>query len=213
MTMDKTGTEIGNQTFTTEDVRWRIWDIDDNNIYLITERPTNTGGKNNDGKLYLYGDTGLDHGIEVLTNISSKCNSNSSYKGLIARNLNLDDIEKVVIKKNEYAFAWTMFTRENAQAEWKDKLYYDMIFGVESSSYTFWIADKVGWNDGYDRGPTFDTIVSVPPFGSLEGNSQYNAEIWYNQALYYSVSRRRDESFKGRVVSPDLLQYLTSRMI
>lgn len=112
---------------------------------MITERPTTTGGKDNDGKLHLYGD-GISKGEDVLTNISSNCNSNSSYTGLVARNLNLDDIEKVAIKKYEGDFYKISFLREKALDEWKDEEYYNMIFGTESSIFYQWIATDV-WSD------------------------------------------------------------------
>lgn len=94
-----TGNE-GNQEFSTEEtMNWRIWSVDKNNIILVSDRPTNKGGEENDGELYLYGKHGYENGEKVLDELCRECYSNTAYKGIEVRSLKREDIEKVINKK------------------------------------------------------------------------------------------------------------------
>lgn len=90
--------EVGNQNFWTEDMKWRIWSIDDKNIMLISETMTSEGGANSDGRLSLFGNKGYENGVTIINEICESCYTNMSYKGMQARSLNLTDIESVIDK-------------------------------------------------------------------------------------------------------------------
>ena len=86
------------QVFTTEEMRWRIWDIEDEKLYLIGE-PTKTGGAKRDGRLWLYGANGYNNGIYLLNEISKTCYKNEVYKNIEVRNITIEDIEEVINKE------------------------------------------------------------------------------------------------------------------
>ena len=84
------------QTFNTEaDMKWRIFKLDNNRLYLISDRTTRIGGLSN-GNLYLYGCDGYNNGVKLLNDICSECYSNSEYSGMKARSLNIGDIENII---------------------------------------------------------------------------------------------------------------------
>lgn len=73
------------QSITTEtNLKWRIWNIDDTNLYLISAQPTTS-------VLYLQGGKGYNNGVTILDRICNTC-YNSSYPGITARNLKIEDI-------------------------------------------------------------------------------------------------------------------------
>lgn len=79
-----------NQTFSTEtDLKWRIWTIDNNNLYLISEEHTAS-------LLKLAGFLGYNNGVTLIDNACSSCYSNNSYEGITVRNLKIEDILEVV---------------------------------------------------------------------------------------------------------------------
>lgn len=79
-----------NQDFETEDLRWRIWKIENNNLYLISELPT-------EKELYLTGYQGYNNGVYLLDNICKACYANTEKYGssITAQNLKIEDIESV----------------------------------------------------------------------------------------------------------------------
>lgn len=97
------GTSVAdNQTLSTENLEWRILDIeDDGTIKLISTNPTTS-------KIYLNGENGYLNVENILNNTCSMLYGNGA-NAIMARALNQDDIEKItgVItyeqKKNLYA--------------------------------------------------------------------------------------------------------------
>ncbi len=71
----------------TKNLKWVIFNIDsDNNIELISETPT-------ENRIYFGGSIGYNNGVYYMNEICRKQYSNNSL-GIIARSINLNDIEK-----------------------------------------------------------------------------------------------------------------------
>lgn len=88
------------QIFSTEtDMNWRIWDVDNNSIMLISDKPTTKGGHYENGKLGLEGNIGFTYGSEALDELCKVCYNSEKYNGIKVRSLNLTDIKKVLNKK------------------------------------------------------------------------------------------------------------------
>ena len=75
--------------FETESLGWKIWSIDDNNIYLILATPTTT-------TLTLRGSEGYNNGVLILNEICKTCYTDSRYNGVEVRSINAKDMEKVI---------------------------------------------------------------------------------------------------------------------
>lgn len=86
----------GDQKFETEDMKWRIWNIDDSSIMLISDEPTSYSGEEKNGYIDFYGEKVSKNGPTILNELCKTCYTNSEYKGMQARSLNLKDIEKVL---------------------------------------------------------------------------------------------------------------------
>ena len=83
---ESSDTEQG--AFDTESLVWRIWGIDENNIYLISKDPTTT-------KLTLKGAQGYNNGVYILNETCKTCYTDSDYTGVSVRNMNIRDIEEL----------------------------------------------------------------------------------------------------------------------
>ena len=83
---------IANATFKTQTgadaLRWKIWSIDGEKLYLISEKPTNA-------ELKLSQLAGFNNCVYLLDNICSSCYGVSSNENVKARNLKQTDIDKV----------------------------------------------------------------------------------------------------------------------
>lgn len=88
-----TGTDINDNDFITDtSINWRIWDIDEQKITLIADKPISVGGYRNLGGLSLANYTGYNNAVKILNDICKACYSNSEYNA-IGRSFNVDDIE------------------------------------------------------------------------------------------------------------------------
>lgn len=84
---DITG-EAVDSTFETENLGWNIWGEDNDNIYLISKKPTQK-------ILSLKGANGYNNAVITQDNIAKDCYSNSSYANMTARTLKIEDIEYI----------------------------------------------------------------------------------------------------------------------
>ena len=89
---EESDTEQG--AFDTESLGWRIWSIDENNIYLISKDPTTT-------QLTLKGAQGYNNGVLILNEICKTCYTDSDYAGVEVRSMNAEDLKKVITAPNE----------------------------------------------------------------------------------------------------------------
>lgn len=78
---------------TDENMKWRIWNIDDKMLYLISETPTSES-------LFLQDILGYNNGVTLADTICSSCYGNKHYLGLVARNMKIDDITKITSHEN-----------------------------------------------------------------------------------------------------------------
>ena len=84
------------QNFSTDaNIKWRIFKIDSKYLYLISNNAVSNGGLSNDGQLYLADATGYNNVVKLLNDLCNSCYTNDNYRGLVARSLNISDIEAV----------------------------------------------------------------------------------------------------------------------
>ena len=79
------------EPFTTENLGWRIWGLDSNNIYLISATATSA-------TLRLSGAQGYNNGVYILNEICRTCYTDSNYSGVSVRSMNIRDIEELYDK-------------------------------------------------------------------------------------------------------------------
>ena len=84
------------QIFSTEtDIKSKIFKVENDTLYLISDRATQEGGVNDEGILWLGSYDGYNNGVKLLNDLCSACYTDSSYSGMSARSLNIRDIEDV----------------------------------------------------------------------------------------------------------------------
>ena len=69
-------------------IKWRIWNIQSNTIYLISDIPTTS-------TLFLKGTQGYNNGVYLLDQICEEQYGNSEYNDLKARSLKVSDLINV----------------------------------------------------------------------------------------------------------------------
>ena len=85
------------QVIKAEDLKWRVLSVSDNEVELISEKPTTS-------EVYLEGALGYNNGVTLLNNLCEVLYSNSNIKAT-ARSYNIEDIgytENVRKRKNLY---------------------------------------------------------------------------------------------------------------
>jgi len=91
--MDSTG----NQTFRTENLRWRVFDFEDDKVALLAENPTSHN-------LTLYAGYGYLNGINIMNEMCNTLYGNSP-NAECARALNVDDINSKVGIPGEHPYS------------------------------------------------------------------------------------------------------------
>ena len=76
------------QKFSTEEMKWRIWDYDGTTLRLISEKPTET-------KLRLSNVNGYNNGVWAINEICRECYTMGGVERITVRNLRRSDIEAV----------------------------------------------------------------------------------------------------------------------
>lgn len=92
--------ESADKTFTTENLGWNIWGEDNENIYLVSNKPTTE-------TLPLKGAEGYNNGVITQDNIAKDCYSNSEYSNMTARTMKIEDIEYITL------YDYTQYTNYN----------------------------------------------------------------------------------------------------
>lgn len=152
------GEEAKDQEFETQDMKWRIWNVDNKNIMLISDEPTSYGENRRYEYLNLYGKKAYENGIEVLDELCKKCYTNPKYKGISVRSLNLQDIESVIDEKElnikEY--------KENIIKEIEAKLTGEPL-KAENLKINAWCvnneADAITMESSYYRKPVYAEMI------------------------------------------------------
>jgi len=86
---DYVGMTPVNTTFTQENLEWKIWDINDNEVRLVSDTPTTQ-------RLSIYKAKGYNNGLFFLNDICSKLYAGDAV-GITAKNLTYRDIEEKMI--------------------------------------------------------------------------------------------------------------------
>ena len=150
------------QTFKTEEMKWRIWDYDESSriIRLISEKPTTN-------KLTLKGASGYNNGVWALNEICRQCYL-SNVKGVSVANLKRSDIEKVT------KYDYTKYSHNNGDI-------YDQ--GVNGQY-------KYGFNTTYSAKYKYPAMwgnfdekwkYTVNEDGSITGEEEKEGLIWENE--------------------------------
>ena len=138
--------------FDTESLGWRIWGIDENNIYLISAEPTLT-------VLILSGAQGYNNGVYILNEICKTCYTDSKYKDAKVRSMNIRDIEKLYDDYEEgnriMEYDYSTYSHDS----------YDGIhkYGTNNLAYT------LTWPTAYTK---FDEQDTAKPFDSRNSQSE-----------------------------------------
>jgi len=113
-----TGDSNNRYDFVTENLNFRIWNIEDKKLILIADDVIKTGGIDNRGSLEIAGAVGYNNAVQILNDIAKNCYSNSKMAA-VGRSLNIEDIEKVIDKD-----------------KWKPENYSDTINGIKFNTYS-----------------------------------------------------------------------------
>lgn len=194
--LDKYSGNNNNNDFTTDtSLKWKVWSIDTNNLYLVSDKLVSKGGYNS-GLLYLYNPIGYNNGVTLLDQLCNTCYSNSSYNGLTARSLKLEDVLAVTTVSNSAG-----------------SLY-------ETQAYEYEIATPYIWNEYESQ--TKDIAINHKSIAyELTTNTLTNTSIYKPYyTLFYNtkmntISAYKYEKYKDLVTSVASRQtyWLSSRAV
>ena len=143
------------QIFNTEtEMKWRVFKIDNDVLYLISDRPTKTGGFNDTGCLMLKSYNGYNNGVKLLNDICSACYNNSAYSGISVRSFNIGDIEAVTTFNYE-GYNNRIATYGESKTYLEKSSYYPSIWNLcernnpleNRNSQTQWYTESGGGNE------------------------------------------------------------------
>lgn len=181
-----------NTQFSTETgLKWRIWNVDSSTLYLVSDMPTTA-------TLYLSKAIGYNNGVTLLDNICNSCYKNSSYSGMTARNLKVEDVTAITTVTNSagstygtqpYTYTFT------APYIWTQ---------YEKSSKTNAINNR---STAYSlTTSTTSSSASISPYYALWYNSSMNTTSAYTNAKYKELvtdpASTRTYWLSSRCVSP-----------
>ena len=142
---DYAGT-ASSKAFTTESLDWKIWGIDADNVYLISATPTSA-------TLNLGEAQGYNNGVYILNEICRTCYTDSKYKDIEVRSMNIRDIEKLY--DNSRGIMEYDYSTYNYDSNHK--------YGANYETYTF------TWPTAYTK---FDEKDQTKPFDSRNSQSE-----------------------------------------
>lgn len=140
------GYNLDQEFVTDATLKWRIFKVESNNLYLISDIPTTSaagGFSGNTGKLQLYSFEGYNNGVKLLNDMCNACYSNSSYSEISVRSLNLADIENIT------TYDYTSFTNGYGYKYGAKKSYSSG--SAPNIWYTHDINDQIGLRNIQDR--------------------------------------------------------------
>ena len=179
-----------NQSFSTEtSLKWRIWNVDSSKIYLISDQPTTS-------VLTLSSAIGYNNGVTLLDNICNSCYKNSSYSGITARNLKVEDVTAIATVSNSAGSA----------------------YGTQPYSYTF--AAPYIWTT-YEKSSRTNAINNRSKAYSLTTSTTSRSTsispwytLWYNGSMN-TTSAYTNAKYKELVTDPasTRIYWLSSRCV
>ena len=172
------------QSFSTSDITggWKVWDMDDKNIYLISTQSTGNGSK----KLTLQNYQGYNNGVTLLDQLCDTCYTNkTSYSGMKGRSLKLSDITAVTTVENGHKDKYGTRTYQYNFA-------YPWIWAQYEKSDTSVNQGASDWENNretaYNLTTNTTTSSTYNPYYSLWYNGSMNtASAWIHKAYYDMV--------------------------
>ena len=192
-----------NQKFTTEEMKWRIWDYDGTILRLISDKPT-------EQSLTLQGKAGYNNGVYAINEICRQC-YNSNEPGVTVRNLRRSDIEAV----SNYDYTEYKHKPGSWQEVLDDGNGEELIYYGETRTYAdyykspaMWEEHDKNWTYKYDKEnktSTGDKSTEVPweqEYGSetdtREGNTTATTE--FTQSFYWHEYLDKQGEFKNIMI-------------
>lgn len=184
-TLDTYSGSTNNEKFTTdESLRWRIWNVTDDTLYLISDKSPTTGGVNN-GKLELVGALGYNNGVTLLDEMCEACYTNNDYEGIKVQNLKVEDIADVWSEKDREFLKNNIDTRE-IKLDVYPTVWYENERDVEQ-----WLINK---SKTYPLTTSkLETATATSLYGV--GDRIYRENINWNSDEYLSLLYVDDECF------------------
>ncbi len=201
----KSGAEE-DQKFTTETMKWRIWDYDGTIVRIISEKPTTN-------QLTLGGAAGYNNGVYLINEICRQCYGQyeadgEKKTGISVANLRRSDIEAVS------NYDYTKFKHKDiGNGGWNEVLddenEGDLIFYGEEKKYgtdlkipLIWKKYDKNWTYKYDKSTkkgVGDKSTEVPWEQEYENEQEIEAEdtspTEFTQSYYYHNYLNKQEEF------------------
>ncbi|MCI8393212.1 MAG: hypothetical protein HFJ24_05475 [Clostridia bacterium] len=178
-----TGTDINDNDFITDtSINWRIWDVDEQKITIIADRPVLVGGYRNLGGLSLADCIGYNNAVKILNDICKACYSNGEYNAT-GRSFNVDDIESkldIAIWRPERYKVKEIDVRTNSgRKEYKVNRCYPYIYKEEK----FGIIDEVENTEGIGKSEQIDFYTGKESYIKAEKALNPMQTAWTNGRL------------------------------
>ncbi len=150
------------------DLKWKVLDVKNGNLRLISEKPTKS-------KVYLYEYNGYNNAVYLLDEVCSTLYSTS--KGT-AQNLKIEDIEdKTKYDYTQYENSYVETGKYGGTKEYTDDgcRYYPEIFAKEKKG---WVDDKQGTE--YDLGEQ-NKLINQTEAKKAESKIKITQTYWYRE--------------------------------
>lgn len=108
-------------TLKQESLNWRVLDIKDGQVRLISEIPTNS-------KISLYGAKGYNNGVYLLDKVCKQLYNSSNYASTV-QNLKIEDVEK------NLTYDYKTYADYNSDIQYKENKYYPELLKIEKNAY------------------------------------------------------------------------------
>lgn len=212
------GTSVNDHDFITDtSINWRIWDIDEEKITIIADKPVAVGGYRDLGGLSLADCIGYNNAVKVLNDICKTCYSNNEYNA-VGRSLNVDDIESkldiAVWRPERYKVKEIDVKTYSGRKEYKVNRCYPYIYGEER----FGIIDEAENLDGIgkseqtkfytDKENYIKAKSCLNPMQTAWENGRLEERNFVNPNYYYMIFKDGFEDGEGL-----MSYYLASRAV
>lgn len=193
------------QIFTQDtSLKWKIFKLENNILYIISDKSPVTGGCNNTGTLYINSSQGYNNGVTLLDKICDSIYGIADSPNIKAQNLKLEDI--LEIKSDEIT--------PSAGSQYETVPY---PFASSRSYPKIWYSNEKGSlnNAKNNRSTAYDLInledsrissTSENPYYTFWGNSNMNtSEAWINESYYNMImepAQTRTYWLSSRLVYP-----------
>ena len=187
--------------------KWRVLSIDKGNVELVPyEIPSY--------ELYIYGPQGYNNGVYILNEMCNKLYSDSDKK-IVARSINIEDIENVIYKVKNYrrldiikSKTKSYGTQPSKNGYTNENSWYPTIYEYEKNS----VINGNTKSDGLDLSDSYSSLIednkkqadSIQPYKNFYNTIDYNTTVELlknNKQDYSSILLPNKESTKYWIAS------------